>query len=68
MPQQTEVKQEHDDSTSTKHRSWRSRIIKTVIVLLLGSVAGGLTYGWYFAQRKLVPLIETEAGNYLDRP
>lgn len=68
LQQETAAKQAHDHNTATKHRSWRSRITKTVIVLLLGSVGGGLTYGWYFAQRKLVPLIETEAGNYLHRP
>lgn len=48
--------------------SWRRKIVTTMIVVLLGSVGGGLIYGWYFVQRKLVPLIETEAGNYLHRP
>jgi len=48
--------------------SWWRRITITLSILLLGGASGGLLYGWYFVQRKLVPLIETEAGNYLHRP
>ncbi|MEL7407956.1 MAG: translocation/assembly module TamB, partial [Cyanobacteria bacterium J06558_2] len=51
-----------------KKRSWRRTLISSMIFLLLGSVAGGSIYGWFFVQRKLIPLIETEAGNYLHRP
>lgn len=53
---------------AAKKHSWRRTLVSTIIFLLLGSAAGGLLYGWYFIQRKLIPLIETEAGNYLHRP
>ncbi|MBE9043686.1 translocation/assembly module TamB domain-containing protein [Pleurocapsales cyanobacterium LEGE 10410] len=46
---------------------WRKKII-AIAILLLGSAGIGLIYGWYFTQRKLIPLIETEVGNYLRRP
>ena len=48
-------------------KRWR-KLITTVALLLMGSAGVGLIYGWYFVQRKLIPLIETEAGNYLQRP
>ena len=48
--------------------SWWRRITITAAIVLLGGAGSGLIYGWYFVQRKLVPLIETEAGNYLNRP
>ena len=46
---------------------WR-KIVVTIALLLLGSSGVGLLYGWYFVRQKLIPLIETEAGNYLHRP
>ena len=52
---------------ATKTSRWRKVAIAFSIVLL-GGAGSGLLYGWYFVQRKLVPLIETEAGNYLHRP
>ena len=48
-------------------RRWRKLVI-TLALLLTGSAGLGLVYGWYFVRQKLIPLIETEAGNYLDRP
>ena len=48
-------------------RWWRKLVI-TIALLLVGSAGGGLIYGWYFLQRKLVPLVEKETGNYLHRP
>ncbi len=68
LPRQPVSKHSHDYSPPAKHRSWRRTIVKTFVFLLLGSTSGGLIYGWYFVQRKLIPLIETEAGNYLHRP
>ena len=56
------------DRAQTTSTSWWRKIILTLAIVLLGSVGGGLVYGWYFVQRKLVPLIETETGNYLHRP
>lgn len=46
----------------------RYKILMTVALMLLGSTGLSLIYGWYLIQRKLIPLIETEAGNYLHRP
>ena len=48
-------------------KRWR-RIAATIALLLLGGTGVGSIYGWYFIQRKLIPLIETETGNYLHRP
>ena len=48
-------------------KRWR-RSILSVALLLLGGTGVGLAYGWYFTRQKLIPLIETEAGNYLHRP
>ncbi len=55
------------DRTKTKPGWWR-RIVIALTVLLLGSSGAGLIYGWYIIQRKLIPLIETEASEYLNRP
>ena len=52
-------------ATSTK---WWRKIAIAITVLLLGGTGSGLIYGWYFARHKLVPLIETEAGKFLQRP
>ncbi len=48
--------------------SWARKVAIAVTILLLGGAGSGLIYSWYFIQRKLIPLIETEAGNYLHRP
>ena len=48
--------------------NWRRKAIITIAILLLGSAGSGLVYGWYFVQRKLIPLVEKETGNYLHRP
>lgn len=48
-------------------RRWR-RLVTAIALLLMSSAGVGVVYGWYFIQRKLVPLIETEASNYLHRP
>ena len=55
------------ENRSTNVSWWRKSAI-ALFIILLGSAGSGLVYGWYFIQRKLVPLIETEAGNYLQRP
>ena len=68
LHQQAPAKHPNGSNIPEKDRSWRRKIATTVTLLLLGSVGGGLIYGWYFVQRKLIPLIETEAGNYLHRP
>jgi len=58
-------KSKHRTATPT---SWWRKMAIAFFVLLLGGAGSGLIYGWYFVQRKLVPLIETEAGEYLHRP
>lgn len=55
------------DCKGNPKKLWR-KVFTTIIVLTAGGVGGGLIYGWYFIQRKLVPLIETETTNYLHRP
>ncbi|WP_233220016.1 translocation/assembly module TamB domain-containing protein [Pleurocapsa sp. CCALA 161] len=64
----------HSDKTANSgdrpvksHRKWRE-IVMAVSLLLVSGTGLGLIYGWYLIQRKLIPLIETEAGNYLHRP
>ena len=60
------VENKQKNGAATPNR-WRKMAIAFTI-LLLASAGSGLIYGWYFVQRKLVPLIEKEAGNYLNRP
>ncbi|MDJ0590594.1 MAG: translocation/assembly module TamB domain-containing protein [Pleurocapsa sp. MO_226.B13] len=52
-------------ATST---SWWRKGAIAMTILLLGGVGTGSIYGWYFVQRKLVPLIQKEASNFLHRP
>lgn len=64
----SEGKYSNECDRPTEYRSkWRKLVI-TIAFLLVGSAGGGLIYGWYFLQRKLVPLVEREVGNYLHRP
>jgi len=56
------------DHTATSTSNWWRKIIIAMAIVLLGGTASGLLYGWYFIQRKLTPLVETEAGEYLHRP
>ena len=59
----------HSDECNRPPRgNWWRKIILFIAFLLLGGVAGGSLYGWYFLQRKLVPLVETEVSKYLRRP
>ncbi|MGD1918462.1 MAG: translocation/assembly module TamB, partial [Pleurocapsa sp.] len=62
------LKKNKGENQATTSTSWWRRIIITFFIVLLGGAGSGIVYGWYFVQRKLVPLIETEAGNYLHRP
>ena len=55
------------DCTNSR-RVWLRKFFLALVIVLLGGTGGGLIYGWYFLQRKLVPLIETEASKYLHRP
>lgn len=56
------------DFTIKSPKIWRRKIVITLALLFLGGTGISLIYGWYFIQRKLTPLIETEVGNYLHRP
>ena len=55
------------ENSTVKQSRWR-KLVTITALLLLASAGGGLVYGWYLIQRKLIPLIETETGNYLRRP
>jgi translocation and assembly module TamB len=59
---------EEKNSNIKTSRSWWRKLIITITVLLLAGAGSGAIYGWYLVQRKLVPLIEKEASNYLHRP
>ena len=48
--------------------SWWRKLILAITIVVLGGAGSGMVYGWYFVQRKLVPLIETETSKYLHRP
>ncbi|BAZ43658.1 hypothetical protein NIES4102_06590 [Chondrocystis sp. NIES-4102] len=62
----------HIESESKKNKiathNWWRKLTLTITILLLAGTGSSLVYGWYFLQRKLVPLIEKEASNYLHRP
>ena len=68
MNQDSERNSDKQAKCDRPENKWWRKIVMTVALLLLGSAGGGLIYGWYFVQRKLIPLVETEAGNYLHRP
>ena len=51
-----------------KPRSRWRKLLSAIAILLVGSAGVSIVYGWYFVQRKLIPTIEKEAGNYLHRP
>ena len=69
MKQDSEVNLDKIDRSQPPQKPDRWRKIRIAIaLLLLGGAGGGFVYGWYFLQRKLVPLVETEVGNYLHRP
>ncbi|MDJ0533705.1 MAG: translocation/assembly module TamB domain-containing protein [Xenococcaceae cyanobacterium MO_207.B15] len=46
----------------------RRRRITIAVLLLLSSMGIATAVGWYLIQKKLLPLVETEAGKYLHRP
>lgn len=68
QPDRITDKQSPAGDRSKTSPGWWRRIILTLAILILGGAGSGLIYGWYLIQRKLVPLIETEAGEYLHRP
>lgn len=47
---------------------WRRKLVLGAGILLFTGAGAGLTFGWYWLQRKLIPLVETELTNYFDRP
>ena len=61
------LKREDKAHLSKKKKRPRKTILAISIVLLAG-ISGGLVYGWLSIQRKLIPLVETELTDYLDRP
>ncbi|MDJ0679288.1 MAG: translocation/assembly module TamB domain-containing protein [Xenococcaceae cyanobacterium MO_167.B52] len=52
------------DQPPSKRRKW----IVIAILLLLSTLGIGTVVGWYLIEKKLLPLVETEAGKYLRRP
>ena len=47
---------------------WKRRLLFWGSSVFLVSLGGGLIYGWFFIQRQLVPLVETEVTDFLNRP
>jgi translocation and assembly module TamB len=60
-------KPQNQQGNSTKSRCWL-KIVVGISIFFLASTGVSLTYGWFLIQRKLLPLIEKEVGNYLHRP
>ncbi|MCU0532743.1 MAG: hypothetical protein MUD14_02365, partial [Hydrococcus sp. Prado102] len=66
---QPEVNTSHQpDSKPPRKPKWRGHFLRWGGSLLLVSLGGGLVYGWFFVQNRLVPLIETELIDLLNRP
>ncbi|MDJ0650744.1 MAG: hypothetical protein QNJ60_18780, partial [Xenococcaceae cyanobacterium MO_188.B19] len=59
---------ENEDLSSAQPPSKRRKWILIAILFLLSSLGIGTVVGWYLIQKKLLPLVETEAGKYLHRP
>ena len=59
---------ENEDLSLAKPPSKRRKWIVMAILLVLSSLGIGTAVGWYLIQKKLLPLVETEAGKYLHRP
>ncbi|OKH23246.1 hypothetical protein NIES593_10410 [Hydrococcus rivularis NIES-593] len=56
------------DPKLPKRSQWKRRLSVWGGSLVLVSLGGGLAYGWFFIQRQLVPLVETELTDFLNRP
>jgi translocation and assembly module TamB len=67
-PDRNSDRQPNSGDLKNSSTSWWRKLILALTIVLLGGAGGGLVYGWYFVQKKLVPLIEKEASEYLHRP
>ncbi|MBF2021835.1 MAG: translocation/assembly module TamB domain-containing protein [Hydrococcus sp. C42_A2020_068] len=56
------------DPKLPKRSQWKRRLSVWGGSLVLVSLGGGLAYGWFFIQRQLVPLVEKELTDFLNRP
>jgi translocation and assembly module TamB len=59
---------EQPEAPLPKSSFWRRKLVWGAGILLLTGAGAGLTFGWFWLQRKLIPLVETELTNYFDRP
>ncbi|RMF24332.1 MAG: hypothetical protein D6756_07150, partial [Cyanobacteria bacterium J083] len=64
----TQGNETSSESDSVTGRGWRHRVFYGVLLGLLTTTSGGLIYGWYYLNHKLVPLIEKEVSQSLNRP
>ena len=64
---ESELKKKDKAHLSKEKKRPRKKIL-TISIVLLAGISGGLAYGWLSIQRKLIPLIETELTDYLQRP
>lgn len=53
---------------ATQTLGWRRKLWLSIVLTLLVGTLGGLTYGWYFIQRKLAPLVEESLTKAFNRP
>jgi translocation and assembly module TamB len=56
------------DPQPPRRSKWKRRLLVWGGGTVLVAFGGGLIYGWFFLQRQLVPLVETELTDFLNRP
>lgn len=58
----------HHPNPEQKRVQWRKKLLLSLGSVMLVTLGGSLTYGWFYLQRKLPPIVEQELANFLNRP